>query len=86
MKGKIVITCDEHGTHIRTDITEMVKHDDVFLVHALGKSLGLGPEDYMVLAIAEAEGVLDATCTPTLVTIDTDELRKQLKEENQDAC
>ena len=86
MKGKIVITCDEHGTHIRTDITEMAEHDDTFLVHALGKSLGLVPEDYMILAIAEAEGVLDKTNTPTLVTIDTDELLKQMKEENQDAC
>ena len=86
MKGKIVITCDEHGTHISTDITDMAKHDDAFLVHALGKSLGLGPAEYVVLAMAEAEGVLDETTTPTLVTIDTDELLKQMKEENQDAC
>ena len=86
MKGKIVITCDKYGTHIRSDVTDMAKHDDVFLVHALGKSLGLTPEDYMVLAIAESENVLDATATPTLVTIDTDELLKQMKEENQDAC
>lgn len=82
MKGKIVITCDEHGTHIRTDVTEMAEHGDIFLVHALGKALGLVPEDYMVLAIAEAKGVLDKTNTPTLVTIDTDELLKQMKEEN----
>ena len=86
MKGKIVITCDESGTHIRTDLTEMTEHDDAFLVHALGKSLGLGPEDYMILSIAEAKGVLDKSTAPTLVTIDTDELLKQLKEDNADAC
>lgn len=82
MKGKIVITCDERGTHVRTDITDMTKHDDAFLVHALGKSLGLTFEDYMIIAVAESEGVLDKTTTPTLVTIDTDELLKQLKEED----
>ena len=86
MKGKIVITCDEHGTHVRTEMTEMVEHDDVFLVHALGKSLGLGPAEYIVLSMAEAEGVLDKTNTPTVVNIDMDELCKQLMEENQDAC
>ena len=86
MKGKIVITCDEHGTHIRTDITEMAEHDDAFLVHALGKSFGLTFEDYMIIAIAESNGVLDKSTVPTLVSIDTDELLKQLQEENQDAC
>ena len=86
MKGKIVITCDEHGTHVHTEMTEMAKHGDAFLVHALGKSLGLGPEDYIILSIAEAEGVLDKTNTPTVVNIDMDELCKQLLEENQDAC
>ena len=86
MKGKIVITCDEHGTHVSTNVTEMAEHDDVFLVHALGKSLGFGPAEYIVLAMAEAEGVLDVTHTPTVVDIDLDELCKQLLEENQNAC
>lgn len=81
MKGKIVITCDEHGTHIRTDMEALEKHDYVFLVHALGKSLGLGPDDFIVIALADAEGVLDSVSSPTKVTIDTDELLKQLKEE-----
>lgn len=86
MKGKIVITCDEHGTHIRSNMTDMAEHDDVFLVHIIGKSLGLEPRDYHVLAMAEAEGVLDGAATPVMVTIDTDELRRQMKEEDQDAC
>ena len=81
MKGKIEIICDEKGTHLSVNITETVEHDNVFLVHALGKSLGLNPHDYMVLAMAEAEGVLDGVPQPVLITIDTDELHKQLEEE-----
>lgn len=85
MKGKIEITCDGKGAHLSVDVREAVEHDKVFLVHALGKALGLEPHDYMVLAMAEAEGVLDGVCAPTTVTVDTDELLKQLKEEQNES-
>lgn len=85
MKGKIEIICDDKGTHLSVDVHETKEHDTVFLVHALGKVLGLEPTDYMVLAMAEAEGVLDGIGKPMAVTIDTNELIKQLKEEQNES-
>ena len=81
MKGKIIIICDDRGTHLSVDVTDTEEHERIFIVHALGKSLGLEPIDYEVIAAAEAEGVLDGKGTPMAITIDTDELFKQLKEE-----
>lgn len=79
MKGKIEIICDDKGTHISIGITEAKEHDSLFLVHALGKSLGLSAFDYEVLSYAESEGVLDGAA-PMAVAIDTNEFFKQLKE------
>lgn len=60
MFGKITIECDEKGTHVSTNIKIGHDSDRAFLVHALGKALGLCPIDYLILCIAETEGVLDA--------------------------
>lgn len=80
MKGRIVIECDEQGTHLDVRVSGTEEHDRIFLVHALGKALDLESEDYAILAIAEASGVLDDR-SPTKVSIDRSELLNQLKEE-----
>lgn len=80
MKGRIVIECDEQGTHLDVQVSGTEKHERVFLVHALGKALSLESEDYVILAIAEASGILSDK-GPTKVSIDRAELLKQLKEE-----
>ena len=81
MKGRIEITCDEHGTHLDVQVKTEHDSDRAFLVHALGKALGLTYDDYLVLSIAEATGVLDSAAQPKHVTIDRKELLRQLKEE-----
>lgn len=85
MKGKIEIICDEHGTHLSVDVHQTKDHDTLFLVHALGKALGLEPIDYTVLAKAEADGILNGVGKPTVVSVDTKELLKQLKEEQNES-
>ena len=87
MKGNIEIICDDRGTHISVNITEAKEHDQVFLVHALGKALGLASIDYTVLAAAEAEGILNEA-EPMRVSIDSEGLKKQLqllKEEHNES-
>jgi hypothetical protein len=77
MKGKIIIEHDESGTSIAVQMKGTTDNDRLFLVHALGKSLGLGPLDYAVLIEAEAAGVLDNE----VALIDAKELKKQMEEE-----
>ena len=83
MKGKIEIICDDKGTHLSVDVQGSGIADKLFVVHALSKALELDSDDYVVLAMAEAEGVLDGKGKPMAITIDTDELIKQLKEEQK---
>lgn len=85
MRGRIEIICDDKGTHLSLDVQGSGVADKLFVVHALGKALELDSEDYIVLAAAEAEGVLDGEGKPMAVTIDTDELLKQLKEEQNES-
>ena len=80
MKGNISIVCDENGVRLSCDISGCRDSDRTFLVHALGKALHLESEDYLILSMIEATGVLDHE-SPTMITIDTDELKKQLEEE-----
>ena len=84
MKGKIEIICDGRGVHLSVNVSEVGEHDSVFLTHALGKALGLGPHDYMVAAMAEMQGVLDEAGSPVAVTIDTEGLLKQMLEEEHE--
>lgn len=85
MKGKIEIICDDKGTHLAVDVQGAGASDRVFLVHALGKALELEYLDYMVLAAAEAEGLLEVEPKHTTVTIDTDGLLQQLKEKQSES-
>ena len=85
MQGKITITCDETGTHLHNTILDMSRADAIFLVHALGKMLGLEPLDYKVLTIAESMDVLgEDSDTKMAVTIDVTEFMKQLMEEDNE--
>ena len=81
MKGRIEIICDDKGLHMDVKVKTSGEADRVFLVHALGRALELTPEDYLVLSLAEATGALDDLGTPKAITIDREELLKQLKEE-----
>lgn len=81
MKGRIEIICNERGVHMNVEIKTELESDRAFLVHALGKALGMSYEDYLVLSMAEATGVLDELGSPKHITIDRNELLKQLKEE-----
>ena len=81
MKGKIVITCDEHGVHMDMQVKTDRDSDRAFLTHALGKALGLVSEDYLVISMAEATGILDGVDNSASISIDRNELLKQLKEE-----
>lgn len=85
MKGRIEIICDDKGTHLSVDVSGSKAHEKVFVVHALGKALELEPSDYIVMAMAEADGVLDSVGKPMTVTIDTNELLKQIKEEQNES-
>ena len=80
MKGNISIVCDENGVHLACNVSECKDSDRAFLVHALGKALHLESEDYLILAMVESTGILDRKL-PTVITVDTDELKKQLEEE-----
>ena len=80
MKGNISIVCDENGVSLACNVSECRDSDRTFLVHALGKALHLESEDYLILSIMEATGVLDHK-SPTVITVDADELKKQLEEE-----
>ena len=84
MKGRILIECDERGVHLDIHMHCTERHDRTFLVHALGKALDLDFEDYVVLATAEASGVLKDE-SPTKIHIDRDEFFKQLKEEQNES-
>ena len=84
MEGKIEIICDKKGVHLSVDVKDTEEHDRAFIVHALGKALGLEAHDYMILSLAEAEGILDGVSKPLAITIDTEELLKQLKEEQDE--
>ena len=84
MRGKIEIICDDKGTHLSVNVSGTGIADKLFVVHALGKALELSPLDYMVLSTAETEGVLDGKGNPMTITIDTDELHKQLEEEQNE--
>ena len=82
MKGRIIIEVDDAGTHFVDTMTDLVRTDRVFLVHALGRLLGLELLDYQVLMLAEHEGVLNEAVTqPITVSVDMTELEKQLQEE-----
>ena len=80
MRGNISIVCNESGVHLACNVSECRYFDKVFLVHALGKALHLESDDYLILAGAEAVGALDPN-SPTGITVDTDELKKQMEEE-----
>ena len=81
MKGKIEIICDDTGVHMSVQVNMEHESDPVFLTHVVGRALGLSPEDYLIMAMAEAEGVLDGKGSPSSITIDRKELLKQLEEE-----
>lgn len=82
MRGRIIIEVDDAGTHFVSTMTDLARADKVFLVHALGRMLGLNLLDYQVLMLAEHEGVLnEAVAQPITVSIDMTELEKQLQEE-----
>lgn len=81
MKGRIEIICDDKGTHLDVQVKTERDSDRVFLVHALGRALGLGPDDYLIMSLADASGVFDSIDPPKAITIDRKELLKQLKEE-----
>lgn len=82
MKGRIIIEVDDAGTHVMNTMTDLVRADKVFLVHALGRLLGLELLDYQVLMLAEHEGVLNEAVTqPITISVDMTELEKQLQEE-----
>ena len=81
MKGRIEITCDEHGVHLDVQVKTERDSDRAFLTHALGKALGLSSEDYLVLSMAEATGVLDELDSSNRIMINRKELLRQLKEE-----
>ena len=81
MKGRIEIICDERGVHMEVHVKAEQESDRAFLTHALGKALGLSSEDYLILYVAEATGVLDELGSSNRVTIDRKELVKQLEEE-----
>lgn len=81
MQGKIEIICDDKGVHISVQVKVKRESDPVFLTHAVGRALGLSPEDYLIMSLAEAEGVLDGKGSPSSITIDRKELLKQLEEE-----
>ena len=55
-----------------------------FLVHALGKALELTSQDYVAMSIIENSGLMDEA-RPTRVVVDTNELLKQLKEEQNES-
>ena len=84
MKGKIEIVCDDNGTHLSVNVRGERASDRIFVVHALGKALQLEPVDYMVMALAESDGVLDEAAVPS-ISIDRDELARQLKEEHSES-
>lgn len=81
MQGKIEIICDDKGVHMSVQVKMERESDPVFLTHVVGKALGLSPEDYLIMAMGEAEGVLDGKALPGTITIDHKELLKQLEEE-----
>lgn len=82
LKGKIEIVCDDTGAHIVAEIEDAQEKDNLFLVHALGKTLGLQAEDYVVLCLAEASGVLNKA-ERAAISIDPDGLlRRFMKEED----
>lgn len=81
MQGKIEIICDDTGVHMSVQVNMERESDPVFLTHVVGRALGLSPEDYLIMAMAEAEGVLDGKDLPGTITIDRKELLKQLEEE-----
>lgn len=84
MKGRIIIEVDDAGTHFMNTMTDLIRADKVFLVHALGRLLGLDLLDYQVLMLAEHEGVLnEAVSQPINISIDMTELEKQLQEEQE---
>lgn len=85
LRGQITIVSDSTGTHLTNTMKEMTKPDAIFLVHALGKMLGLEAFDYRVLTLAESSHVLDdAKVGKSVVTIDVAELKKQLSEEQNE--
>lgn len=82
LKGKIEIVCNDTGAHIMAEIEDAQEKDNLFLVHALGKALGLQARDYMVLCAAEASGLLDEA-ERAVISIDPDGLlRRFMKEED----
>lgn len=85
MTGKIEIICDDKGVHVSANVKGTRESDRAFLVHSVGKALGLESMDYMVIAMAEASGILDPEDKPIAVTIDTEELYRQLREERNES-
>lgn len=85
MTGKIEIICDDTGVHVSANVQGTRDSDRAFLVHSVGKVLGLEYIDYMVIAMAEAQGVMNTEGEPVEITIDTEELRRQLKEEHNES-
>ena len=84
MRGKIEITCDSSGIRLSVQIKGERQSDKVFLVHALGKALELTSQDYVAMSIIENSGLMDEA-RPTRVVVDTNELLKQLKEEQNES-
>ena len=81
MRGKIEIICDDKGVHMSVQVKTERESDPLFLTHVVGRALGLSPEDYLIMSIAEAGGVFDGKGSPSGITIDYKELLKQLEEE-----
>lgn len=78
MKGKIIIECDGTGAHITTHMKGVDQADQLFLVHSLGMSLELTPEEWMVLSLVTLD---DKAPSPTMITVDLAAAKQQLEEE-----
>lgn len=78
MHGKIIIEVGEDGgVRIQTKLHQVDGMDRLFLVHSVGSALNLEPDEYVMIALAAADNVMK----PTVIEIDSEGLRQQLKEE-----
>ena len=78
MRGKIIIECDGAGAHITTNMKDVDPTDRLFLVHSLGMSLELTPEEWRVLSLVT---LYDKAPSPTMITVDLAAAKQQLEEE-----
>lgn len=58
MEGTITVVCDSMGVRVSVRLEHMKEHDNILLLHAIGKVLKCTPQDYQVMSMAEDAGVL----------------------------